>query len=101
GRNLPFAGTALYRHEQLTRSNSGSCGRARKVGGFTCEAAHGEVSSEAEYPNEARPTERREAVHSRESAQAQAHSVTVTTRPGDPVITPALIAEHGLTTDEY
>ena len=22
-------------------------------------------------------------------------------RPGDPVITPALIAEHGLTTDEY
>jgi phosphoribosylformylglycinamidine synthase II len=27
--------------------------------------------------------------------------VTVTTRPGDPVITPALVAEHGLTTDEY
>jgi phosphoribosylformylglycinamidine synthase len=27
--------------------------------------------------------------------------VTVTARPGDPQITPALIAEHGLTTDEY
>jgi phosphoribosylformylglycinamidine synthase len=27
--------------------------------------------------------------------------VTVTARPGDPKITPALIAEHGLTTDEY
>jgi phosphoribosylformylglycinamidine synthase len=27
--------------------------------------------------------------------------VTVTARPGDPAITPALIAEHGLTTDEY
>ncbi len=27
--------------------------------------------------------------------------MTVTARPGDPVITPALIAEHGLTTDEY
>jgi phosphoribosylformylglycinamidine synthase II len=26
---------------------------------------------------------------------------TVQPRPGDPVITPALIAEHGLTTDEY
>jgi phosphoribosylformylglycinamidine synthase len=27
--------------------------------------------------------------------------VTATPRPGDPVITPALVAEHGLTTDEY
>jgi phosphoribosylformylglycinamidine synthase len=27
--------------------------------------------------------------------------VTVTARPGDPTITPALIAEHGLTSDEY
>jgi phosphoribosylformylglycinamidine synthase len=27
--------------------------------------------------------------------------VTVTARPGDPTITPALIAEHGLTTGEY
>jgi phosphoribosylformylglycinamidine synthase subunit PurL len=27
--------------------------------------------------------------------------VTVTARPGDPQITPALIAEHGLTSDEY
>jgi phosphoribosylformylglycinamidine synthase len=27
--------------------------------------------------------------------------VTVTARPGDPRITPALVAEHGLTTDEY
>jgi phosphoribosylformylglycinamidine synthase len=27
--------------------------------------------------------------------------VTVTARPGDPVITPALVAEHGLTPDEY
>ncbi len=27
--------------------------------------------------------------------------MTVTARPGDPTITPALIAEHGLTTDEY
>jgi phosphoribosylformylglycinamidine synthase len=27
--------------------------------------------------------------------------VTVTARPGDPRITPALIAEHGLTTEEY
>jgi len=27
--------------------------------------------------------------------------VTVTARPGDPIITPALVAEHGLTTDEY
>ena len=27
--------------------------------------------------------------------------MTVTARPGDPVITPALVAEHGLTTDEY
>ncbi|MEO8562728.1 MAG: phosphoribosylformylglycinamidine synthase subunit PurL [bacterium] len=27
--------------------------------------------------------------------------MTVTARPGDPAITPALIAEHGLTTDEY
>jgi phosphoribosylformylglycinamidine synthase len=27
--------------------------------------------------------------------------VTVTVRPGDPVITPALIAEHGLTSHEY
>jgi phosphoribosylformylglycinamidine synthase len=27
--------------------------------------------------------------------------VTVTARPGDPTITPALIAEHGLTPDEY
>jgi phosphoribosylformylglycinamidine synthase len=27
--------------------------------------------------------------------------VTVTARPGDPAITPALVAEHGLTTDEY
>jgi len=27
--------------------------------------------------------------------------VTVSARPGDPTITPALIAEHGLTTDEY
>ena len=26
---------------------------------------------------------------------------TVEPRPGDPVLTPALIAEHGLTTDEY
>ena len=27
--------------------------------------------------------------------------MTVTARPGDPVITPALVAEHGLTTDEF
>ncbi|MEX2181063.1 MAG: phosphoribosylformylglycinamidine synthase subunit PurL [Gemmatimonadaceae bacterium] len=27
--------------------------------------------------------------------------MTATPRPGDPVITPALVAEHGLTTDEY
>jgi phosphoribosylformylglycinamidine synthase II len=27
--------------------------------------------------------------------------VTVTARPGDPTITPALVAEHGLTPDEY
>jgi phosphoribosylformylglycinamidine synthase subunit PurL len=27
--------------------------------------------------------------------------VTVTARPGDPQITPALVAEHGLTSDEY
>ncbi|NUR33565.1 MAG: phosphoribosylformylglycinamidine synthase subunit PurL [Gemmatimonadaceae bacterium] len=27
--------------------------------------------------------------------------MTVTARPGDPTITPALVAEHGLTTDEY
>jgi phosphoribosylformylglycinamidine synthase len=27
--------------------------------------------------------------------------VTVSARPGDPVITPALVAEHGLTADEY
>jgi phosphoribosylformylglycinamidine synthase II len=27
--------------------------------------------------------------------------VTVASRPGDPVITPALVAEHGLTPDEY
>ena len=27
--------------------------------------------------------------------------MTVTARPGDPVITPALVAEHGLTEDEY
>ena len=27
--------------------------------------------------------------------------VQVEPRPGDPVITPALIAEHGLTNDEY
>jgi len=27
--------------------------------------------------------------------------VTVTARPGDPAITPALVAEHGLTTDEF
>ena len=27
--------------------------------------------------------------------------MTVTARPGDPKITPALVAEHGLTTDEY
>ncbi|MDB4912784.1 MAG: Phosphoribosylformylglycinamidine synthase 2 [Gemmatimonadetes bacterium] len=27
--------------------------------------------------------------------------MTVTARPGDPVITPALVAEHGLTTGEY
>ena len=27
--------------------------------------------------------------------------MTVTARPGDPAITPALVAEHGLTTDEY
>ena len=27
--------------------------------------------------------------------------MTVTVRPGDPAITPALVAEHGLTTDEY
>ncbi len=27
--------------------------------------------------------------------------MTVTARPGDPAITPALIAEHGLTTEEY
>jgi phosphoribosylformylglycinamidine synthase len=27
--------------------------------------------------------------------------VTVTARPGDPTITPALVAEHGLTSDEY
>jgi phosphoribosylformylglycinamidine synthase len=27
--------------------------------------------------------------------------VTVTARPGDPKISPALVAEHGLTTDEY
>ncbi|MDB4880738.1 MAG: Phosphoribosylformylglycinamidine synthase 2 [Gemmatimonadetes bacterium] len=27
--------------------------------------------------------------------------MTVTARPGDPRITPALVAEHGLTTDEY
>jgi phosphoribosylformylglycinamidine synthase subunit PurL len=27
--------------------------------------------------------------------------VTATPRPGDPVITPALVAEHGLTSDEY
>ena len=28
-------------------------------------------------------------------------TVTATPRPGDPVITPALVAEHGLTPDEY
>jgi phosphoribosylformylglycinamidine synthase len=28
-------------------------------------------------------------------------TTTVTPRPGDPVITPALVAEHGLTADEY
>ena len=27
--------------------------------------------------------------------------MTVSARPGDPVITPALVAEHGLTTGEY
>jgi len=27
--------------------------------------------------------------------------VTALPRPGDPVITPALVAEHGLTPDEY
>ena len=27
--------------------------------------------------------------------------MSATPRPGDPVITPALVAEHGLTTDEY
>jgi phosphoribosylformylglycinamidine (FGAM) synthase-like enzyme len=27
--------------------------------------------------------------------------VTVTARPGDPAITPALVAEHGLTQHEY
>ncbi len=27
--------------------------------------------------------------------------MNVTARPGDPIITPALVAEHGLTTDEY
>ena len=27
--------------------------------------------------------------------------MTVTARPGDPQITPALVAEHGLTSDEY
>jgi len=27
--------------------------------------------------------------------------VSATPRPGDPVITPALVAEHGLTPDEY
>src|ERR687889_661834 len=30
-----------------------------------------------------------------------AESVTALPRPGDPVITPALVAEHGLTPDEY
>ena len=27
--------------------------------------------------------------------------MTAVPRPGDPVITPALVAEHGLTQDEY
>ena len=63
-------------------------------------------------PHEAaRRSERRATLDSRRTtprARACAHlqarhqdSVTVTARPGDPQITPALVAEHGLTTDEY
>ena len=34
-------------------------------------------------------------------ATARGHARAVEPRPGDPAITPALVAEHGLTTDEY
>ncbi len=116
----------LFGHEQLAahdftggraarqceRSARGSGGRAEaeQASGQACPEEDRRRASRRQDHDGAREKDRSaEESRARPQATRQAtnnqglmpHASTVEPRPGDPRITPALISEHGLTTEEY